>query len=158
VTEKLHKIGEEVAEVPGTSIRTIRYYEEEGLLKPIRTPGGMRLYSARHVDRLRAILALAKNGYSLEAIRALAELRPKAKTRDQSRQAVSARLEELLEEIERRMHDLRSLSLEFRAARNTIQQCAGCHNPPDTTGCSKCPVIDRLPYIETLNLIWDEEG
>ncbi len=74
MTEKLHKIGEEVAEVPGTSIRTIRYYEEEGLLKPIRTPGGMRLYSARHVDRLRAILALAKNGYSLEAIRALAEL------------------------------------------------------------------------------------
>ena len=157
MTEKLHKIGD-VAAILGTSIRAIRYYEEEGLLKPVRTPGGTRLYSTRHVDRLRAILGLAKNGYSLEAIRALAELRPKARTGDESRKAVGGRLEELLAEVEQRIHDLRSLSVELRAARNTIQQCAGCHNPPSTAGCPKCPVIDRLPYIETLNLIWDQEG
>ena len=157
MTEELHKIGD-VAEMLGTTVRAIRYYEEERLLKPVRTPGGTRLYSARHVDRLRAILALAKNGYSLETIRALAELRPKAKTGDECREAVSARLEELLAEIERRMHDLRSLSVELRAARNVVQQCAGCHHPPSTKGCPRCPVIDRLPYVEMLNLIWDEEA
>jgi DNA-binding transcriptional MerR regulator len=157
MTEGLHKIGD-VAEMLGTTIRAIRYYEEEGLLRPVRTPGGTRLYSARHVDRLRAILALAKNGYSLEAIRALAELRTKCATGDETRQAVSARLEELLAEIEQRMHDLRSLSVELRAARNVVQQCAGCHHPPSTKGCPKCPVVDRLPYVEMLNLIWDQEG
>ena len=157
MAERLHKIGD-VAEVLGTTVRAIRYYEEEGLLKPVRTPGGTRLYSARTVDRLRAILALAKNGYSLDAIRALAELRLHAKTGDECRSAVAARLEELLAEIEQRMHDLRSLSVELRAARNVVQQCAGCHHPPSTAGCPKCPVIDRLPYVEMLNLIWDEEA
>ena len=157
VTEKLHKIGD-VAGILGTTIRAIRYYEEEGLLNPVRTPGGTRLYSARHLDRLRAILALAKNGYSLESIRALAELRTRCATGDETRQAVSKRLEELLAEIEQRMHDLRSLSVELRAARNVVQQCAGCHHPPNSLGCPQCPVIDRLPYVEMLNLIWDEEA
>jgi DNA-binding transcriptional MerR regulator len=157
MTEGLHKIGD-VAEKLGTTIRAIRYYEEEGLLKPVRTPGGTRLYSARHLDRLRAILALAKNGYPLEAIRALAELRTRCATGDETRRAVVTRLEELLDEIEQRMHDLRSLSVELRAARNVVQQCAGCHRTPSTQGCPQCPVLDRLPYVEMLNLIWDQES
>lgn len=156
MTQPLHKIGD-VAEMLGTTIRAIRYYEEEGLLQPVRTAGGTRLYSTRHVDRLRAILRLAQGGYSLEAIRDLARLREQCATGDETQDRVSARLDSLLADIEERMRELRSLTLEVRAARNTVQQCAGCKNPPSTAGCPNCPVIDRLPYIELLNLIWDEE-
>jgi DNA-binding transcriptional MerR regulator len=156
MAQMLHKIGD-VADMLATSIRTIRYYEEAGLLKPVRTAGGTRLYSARHVDRLRAILRLAQGGYSLESIKEVADLRPRSATGDDSQTAVSARLDAILADIEKRMHELRSLALEVRAARNTVQQCAGCRRPPTTTGCPRCPVIDRLPYIELLNLIWDED-
>ena len=156
MTQPLRKIGD-VAETLGTTIRTIRYYEEEGLLTPIRTDGGTRLYSARHVDRLRAILRLAQSGYSLETIRELARTREQCATGDETGAAVAARLDALLADIDRRMHELRSLALEIRSARNTVQQCAGCKNPPSTAGCPNCPVVDRLPYIELLNLIWDED-
>jgi DNA-binding transcriptional MerR regulator len=156
MTQTLRKIGD-VAETLGTTIRTIRYYEEEGLLTPVRTDGGTRLYAARHIDRLRAILRLAQSGYSLETIRELARMREQCATGDETGAAVAARLDALLADIDRRMHELRSLALEIRSARNTVQQCAGCRNPPSTAGCPKCPVVDRLPYIELLNLIWDED-
>lgn len=156
MTQALHKIGD-VAETLGTTIRTIRYYEEAGLLRPVRTAGGTRLYSSRHIDRLRAILRLAQNGYSLEFIKDLADLRIRARTGEDNQTLVLARLEAMLAEIDGRMRELRSLALEIRSARNTVQQCAGCKNPPSTAGCPNCPVVDRLPYIELLNLIWDED-
>lgn len=155
MTQSLRKIGD-VAEMLGTTIRTVRYYEEEGLLTPVRTEGGTRLYSDRQIDRLRAILRLAQGGYSLETIRELARTREQCASGDQTAAAVTKRLEALLADIDRRMHELRSLALEIRSARNTVQQCGGCRNPPSTAGCPKCPVVDRLPYIELLNLIWDE--
>ena len=155
MAKDLHKIGD-VADMLGTTIRTIRYYEEEGLLTPVRTAGGTRLYAPRHIDRLRAILRLAQGGYSLDAIGDLARAREQCTTGDETGAAVAARLDALLVDIDRRMRDLRSLALEIRSARNTVQQCTGCKNPPSTTGCPHCPVIDRLPYIELLSLIWDE--
>lgn len=46
----------EVAEQTGLSLRTIRYYEEVGLVTPsARTAGGFRLYSDSDVARLRLI-------------------------------------------------------------------------------------------------------
>lgn len=156
MTLKPRKIGD-VAQILATSIRTIRYYEEEGLVTPIRTAGGTRLYSVRHLDRLRAILGLAQGGYSLEFIKDLADLRARSATGDDCQKAVSARLDAILADIEKRMHELRSLALEVRAAKNTVQQCAGCRHLPSTAGCPHCPVIDRLPYIELLNLIWDQD-
>jgi recombinational DNA repair protein RecR len=84
-------------------------------------------------------------------------MREQCATGDETGPAVAARLDALLADIDRRMHELRSLALEIRSARNTVQQCAGCRNPPSTAGCPKCPVVDRLPYIELLNLIWDED-
>ena len=60
-----YKIGE-VADLLATSIRTIRYYEEEGLLIPIRTPRGTRLYSDSHLARLKVVLRLVNLGFQLK--------------------------------------------------------------------------------------------
>jgi DNA-binding transcriptional MerR regulator len=62
----LLKIGE-VAERVGLSLRTIRYYEEEGLVVPdSRTEGGFRLYSRTAVDRLELIKRMKPLGFSVE--------------------------------------------------------------------------------------------
>ncbi|HMK62399.1 MAG TPA: MerR family transcriptional regulator [Acidimicrobiales bacterium] len=56
--EGLLRIGE-AAEQAGTSCRTLRYYEELGLLRPSRqTAGGARRYSQQDVARLRRIREL----------------------------------------------------------------------------------------------------
>lgn len=152
----LHKIGD-VAETLATSIRAIRFYEEEGLLAPLRSNGGTRLYSARHIDRLRAILRLAEAGYSLDTIKALAKTREQSRTGDESQQAVSRQLDALLVDIAAQTKRLNSLHEQLVAAKRSVRKCAGCENTPNTNGCPNCPVRQRLSDIELLNLVWDEE-
>ncbi len=68
------RIGE-VAELTGTTTRTIRYYEEIGLLPTTqpRAPGSHRSYEQADVERLRDVLRLKDLlGVSLEELRELA--------------------------------------------------------------------------------------
>lgn len=54
----------------GVSVRTLRYYDEIGLLAPARhTVAGYRLYGADDVARLQQIRSLRQLGFSLEEIR-----------------------------------------------------------------------------------------
>lgn len=157
MTSGLYKIGD-VADMLDTSVRTLRYYEEEGLVTPVRTEGGTRLYSIGHIDRLRAILNLVKSGYSIDAVNLLAKLRENSQTGDESQEVVSAQLDRILNDIDSRINDLKKLAAEIEAARGTVQQCAGCHNHPSTHGCPNCPVRSHLRDIELLNLVWDQNG
>lgn len=60
----------------GLSLRTVRYYEEAGLLMPVgRTAGGFRLYDDDAVDRLFLIKKMKPLGFTLEEMRSLLELR-----------------------------------------------------------------------------------
>lgn len=61
----------ELAKRVGVSNRTLRYYDEIGLLAPSRhSPAGYRLYGAGDVARLQQIRSLRQLGFSLEEIRA----------------------------------------------------------------------------------------
>jgi DNA-binding transcriptional MerR regulator len=71
---KLLRIGD-VAELAGTTTRTIRYYEEIGLLPASggRQPGSHRVYDADDVERLKELLNLKQLlGVSLDELRELA--------------------------------------------------------------------------------------
>lgn len=60
-----HQIGE-VAERVGLSLRTIRYYEEMGLVSPEkRTEGGFRLYSENEIERLELIKHMKPLGFTV---------------------------------------------------------------------------------------------
>ena len=60
----------EVAEQTSLSLRTIRYYEEVGLVTPsARTTGGFRLYSESDVARLRLIRRMKPLEFSLEEMK-----------------------------------------------------------------------------------------
>lgn len=57
----------ELAERTGLSLRTIRHYDEIGLLVPSgRSDGGFRLYTEDDYDRLMLIRRMKPLGYSLE--------------------------------------------------------------------------------------------
>lgn len=71
----------EVAERSGLSLRTVRYYEEQGLIAPEgRTGGGFRLYTEEHVDRLLLIRHMKPLGFSIQEMRELLESRDALKT------------------------------------------------------------------------------
>jgi MerR family transcriptional regulator, heat shock protein HspR len=46
------------AELVGVHPQTLRQYEDRGLVRPKRTPGGTRLYSEADVERLRIVQRL----------------------------------------------------------------------------------------------------
>ncbi len=59
-----------LAELAGVTPRTLRWYDQKGLLKPRRTTeAGYRLYGPREVDRLQDILFYKELGLELEAVR-----------------------------------------------------------------------------------------
>jgi MerR family copper efflux transcriptional regulator len=74
VAEDLSPIGR-VAETVGLSLRTIRYYEEMGLVRPSgRTNGGFRLYDTGDIERLLLIKRMKPLGYPLEEMARLLRL------------------------------------------------------------------------------------
>jgi DNA-binding transcriptional MerR regulator len=57
----------------GVSVRSVRYYEEQGLLTSVRSPRGQRLYGETEVERVRFVQRLYAAGLSS---RTIAELLP----------------------------------------------------------------------------------
>lgn len=63
---------QKLGNLAGVSTRTLRYYDEIGLLKPARTnSSGYRIYGRREVDLLQQILFYRELGLSLEDIRSI---------------------------------------------------------------------------------------
>ncbi len=63
---------QELAQLAGVSARTLRYYDQIGLLHPAKVgENGYRLYGSEEVDRLQQILFYRQLGLGLEGIRML---------------------------------------------------------------------------------------
>ena len=61
-----------LAKLAGTTTRTLRWYDETGLLKPLRTSSaGYRIYGPRQVERLQDILFYRELGFELSDIRSI---------------------------------------------------------------------------------------
>ena len=99
----------------GVTLRTIRFYEEQGMLSPARQ-GRSRVYAARDRVRLKLILRGKRLGLSLSEIAEIIDLYEVA--RNESSQALtllnklSTRKKQLIqqrEDIEQVMHDIEQL-------------------------------------------------
>lgn len=67
------------AELAGVTVRTLRYYDREGLLSPAaHTEAGHRQYSRTDLVRLQQILALKFLGFSLDEIRRCLRIGPRS--------------------------------------------------------------------------------
>src|SRR3954464_6291991 len=74
-TGDLLQIGE-LADRVALSLRTVRYYEEMGLVTPERrTDGGFRLFTQAHVDRLLMIKRMKPIGFSIQEMGDVLEAR-----------------------------------------------------------------------------------
>jgi DNA-binding transcriptional MerR regulator len=61
---------QKLGQIAGVSTRTLRYYDEFGILKPARiNSSGYRIYGQAEVDRLQQILFYRELGVSLESIK-----------------------------------------------------------------------------------------
>lgn len=128
--EGLLQIGE-VAERVGLSLRTVRYYEEQGLLTPeSRTSGGFRLFSEEQVRRLELIKQMKPIGFSIHEMRELLDARdtlrsPAAATED--RAAARERLAAYAEDAAARCDKLRKQLTQADGLAATLRREAEGH-------------------------------
>lgn len=128
-----HRIGRLAAEL-GINPKTIRYYEQLGLLPPPgRTPSGYRVYTAVERDRLRFIIKAKASGLTLAEIGDILALR---RGGQEPCRHVRALLDRKLTVVEAQ---LRALA----AFRDELQSLRDAASASDTCGGEVCGIIEH---------------
>lgn len=105
----------EVSQMTGVSIRTLRYYDEIGLLKPTKlTESGYRLYDGRALEKLQEIMFFKKLEISLSDIREMLE-NPKL-----SKKQILAAQKAMLEKKRRRLEGIIELIADVMKGENMM--------------------------------------
>ena len=118
----MYTIGDLARELD-VSTRTIRYYEERGLLSPQRTANTQqRLYTPGDRVRLKLLLRARGLGFRLEDIRELFEIYDATHDERAQCQWLRQMIVERLTQIEAQLRDLTDLRDELRAALATVDR------------------------------------
>ncbi len=106
----------ELAKAAGVSSRTIRYYEQLGILpEPRRSPGGTRKYPVEYGSYIAAALALKDLGFRLEEVKPLARLAAGRSVSQGQRDAAARLVEDKIDALARQVTVLRRLHASVRA-------------------------------------------
>lgn len=112
----------ELAESLGVTTRTIRYYEEIGLMSPPqRLEGGMRVYGKDDVRRLKFILKLKELGITLKEMQELADIYKAYKNPDSMMPKLLVMLDKHINKIDEKISNLSSLRKDIVEYRSRIQ-------------------------------------
>ena len=110
-----------LARQAGVSTRTIRYYEEIGLLRTARRfAGGRRVFGADALERLRFIGRLKRLGFSLEEVRHLNEVFELHQSTSALLRVLDGQLEGHLKSVEEQMRELSRLRSDLETYRARI--------------------------------------
>lgn len=120
------------AKLSGLPAKTIRYYEEEGLIRPARrAENGYRDYSEKDIHRLRFLSRARGLGFSLEDCRELLTLYS-----DHARASADVKrlADSKIKDIDAKMAALSSMR---DALSSLVEKCHGDDRPD-------CPILDDL--------------
>jgi Cd(II)/Pb(II)-responsive transcriptional regulator len=114
MTAPSFKIGE-LARQTASSVETIRYYEQQGLLpQPARSDGNYRLYSGAHVKRLQFIRHCRALDMTLDEIRTLLDFRD---TPEADCAGVNTLLDRHIDHVAHRIKELKALQSQLKELR-----------------------------------------
>lgn len=150
----LLKIGE-FARLADTNLRTLRYYEELGLLVPAaRSTGGFRFYRPTDVNRVRLIWDLQNLGLQLEQISTLLGKREQGLSQTELVSRMTAVLQEHDKLLKERIESLEGQRERVAEAHVKLSECSTCsHHPaPGNNFCEPCvaahgPLPDLLSAL-----------
>jgi DNA-binding transcriptional MerR regulator len=118
----------DLAEEFGVTTRTIRFYEEKGLLRPQRV-GTRRIYSTADRTRLRLILRGKRLGLSLEQSAEIIRMYGTPGNNRRQLETLLHRIRERREELQRQQRDLQALLHELEEAEGNCLTALGALDP-----------------------------
>ena len=129
----MHYTVGQMSKVSQTKTVTIRYYEQQGLLRePPRTPGGYRIYDEADLDRLLFIRRSRHLGFSIESVRELLELSDQT---DSSCANVNAKVAQHLADVRQRLEQLHALEEELQRLSLSCEVAGSIEN---------CQIVEAL--------------
>ena len=143
----LLKIGE-LARRTGTTLRTIRYYEQLGLISHFaRTKGGFHLYYPDDCQKIQFIKDLQRLGTPLSQIRRLLERRRVASSGAEGAPEIIEILSGQLAEIEGRVAIYRQMQESIRQTMEILRVCKECPLKPSKEVCCRCDAVTSLKEL-----------
>ena len=121
----------DVAKASGLPTKTIRYYEDIGLVEPARRPNGYRDFGEVELHKLAFLRRARSLGFSIEQCRNLLGL---YEDRTRSSANVKRLAAEHLREIETKIAELQGMHATLA---DLIERCHGDDRPD-------CPILDEL--------------
>lgn len=121
----------EIAEQSGLPAKTIRYYEDIGLVEPARRANGYREFRAVDLHKLAFVRRARSLGFSIDQCRELLDL---YEDRSRSSADVKRVAAAHLREIETKVSELRGMQ---DTLAELVERCRGDGRP-------ECPILDGL--------------
>jgi len=127
----------EVSRASGLPAKTIRYYEDIGLVRPARGANGYRDFSKQDAHKLAFLGRSRSLGFTIEDCRTLMSL---YEDRDRASANVKALASEHLDRITQKIEELQALKSTLETL---VVRCHGDDRPD-------CPILDDLAGREAL--------
>jgi len=137
-SDELLRVGQ-LAEQANKTVRTIHFYEEMGLLSPVRrTKGGFRQYDDNALVRIHWIDRLQELGFSLAEIREFLGALQSKPSGPEAMQELRDFYASKLVETRRAVDRLVALEGELRDTLEYLQTCETCAPRTPRSACSAC--------------------
>jgi DNA-binding transcriptional MerR regulator len=139
-----------MARLSNNTLRTVRFYEEAGILRPVgRTEGGHRLFERPELDRLLLVSDLREAGMSLEEIRTLLDARDNAPSGAEAARNVVTSLRRHVSDINHKVEVLTRLHDDLTRTVESASDLLECgdhkYSPDSCNACAKLESTRTLP-------------
>jgi DNA-binding transcriptional MerR regulator len=135
---QLYRIGI-LAKRLGKTARTLRFYEQLGLLVPQeRTESGYRLYGEEALVQVQWIEQLQGMGFSLGDIKSFLEGLDQAQNRPSKMNQIRDFYEKRLEETRDKLRKILALEQQLESSLSTLDPCTRCDTNAEEHNCHSC--------------------
>ena len=144
----------EMARLSQTTLRTVRFYEAEGLITSrAREDGSHRKFPSAELRKLQIISDLREAGLSLQEIKDLMALKGGCTSPKQAACQMSSALGAQLAEIDRRVATLHRVRSELLSMVGMLRVCHECTHPEFPARCNGC---EQIPpgVARAAQLLW----
>lgn len=154
ITPKWLSTGD-MARLSGTTLRTVRFYETEGLITPTEREGtSHRRFSPVELRKLQCISGLREAGLSLQDIKTLIGIKGRCPSAESAAATLMNALSERITEMQQRIGVLERVRADLCATVETLRSCQECATPSFPAQCGTCTRMNQPELPGATQLLW----
>lgn len=145
-----------MARLSSNTLRTVRFYEEEEILRPARrTDGGHRLFPRSELERLMLVTELREAGMSLEEIKQVLAIKSGAVSGAEASRRASTLLEGRVRALESKLKVLTRLQSDLARTLDLVSACVECDEGTFPNSCKGCERLSSQGDMSrSMRVLW----